>query len=58
MTDEKCWIPVAAGGGYGVAVCQLPKDHEGPCDGGERERQIGEAFAAQMLGELAELRDV
>lgn len=44
-----CGKPLGASYETGVVVCILPEGHEGDCDGGEKEKLLGESFVAQRL---------
>lgn len=49
MSDQRCGEPLGASYWTGVVLCVLPAGHEGDHDGGEAERQLGAALAAQMV---------
>jgi len=44
---KKCWKPVALGP-QGIAICILDEGHEGTCNGGKMEEEIGKSFAASV----------
>ena len=49
MKEERsCDEPMSADY-WGAAFCLLPESHDGPHDGGDIEKAIGERYAAQRL---------
>jgi hypothetical protein len=46
---------ITISGYHGTAVCHLPMDHEGPCDGGATERFLLDIFAIEQMNENDDL---
>ncbi len=47
--DEMCTEEPIGAGPNGVVTCILKNDHDGPCDGGAREKQLADELSAQMM---------